>query len=85
MQAVPVCAVHLVGMEEGSEMTKKDYIKIAAALAQAGNTHFQYVPTNAGARLQYEACVGRLADTLAADNPKFDRARFYAACGVVAR
>jgi hypothetical protein len=63
-------------------MTRKDYILIAAALKEAkrqipeGGAHatWEYI-ANATA-----ACV--LAHSLASDNPRFDRARFLAACGV---
>jgi len=61
-------------------MTRKDYIRIAAALKAARN---QFHPDDfqkvyAG----WYSTVTFLADALAQDNPKFDRTRFVAACGV---
>lgn len=54
-------------------MTRRDYIALAAVL-KANQPH---VPAPA-----YRALVGDLADMLRADNPHFDRARFYSACGL---
>ena len=53
-------------------MTRKDYVMIAETLATAwwGN---EYVKSSV---------VHTLADTLEADNLRFDRARFLTACGV---
>jgi hypothetical protein len=52
-------------------MTRKDYIKIAAAIEDVDTTHHEkWVFSNA------------LADILKEDNPAFDRERFLAACGL---
>ena len=64
-------------------MTRKDYVAIAEALS---NTKPRQGAPFATARL-YE-CAYRtwantreaIADALAADNPQFDRGRFYVAC-----
>ena len=50
-------------------MTRKDYVNLAAALS--------VFPTSAVHRAYVEA----IADVLAADNPRFDRDRFYKAAG----
>jgi len=64
-------------------MTRKDYILIAAAIAEArrqipeGGAHatWEYVSNSTVARV--------LAHSLASDNPRFDRERFLKACGVL--
>jgi len=54
-------------------MTRKDYVAIAAALA---NVRTQAtIPS-------WQSCCEKIADAMAADNPRFDRARFLKACGV---
>jgi hypothetical protein len=58
-------------------MTRKDYIRIAAALKSARPPyHAETAP-----RVAWDAAVFEIADVLADDNPRFDRAIFYAACG----
>jgi hypothetical protein len=57
-------------------MTRKDYILIAAAIKGA-RAQFPK-QTLHGSRLVAEY----IADALAHDNPRFDRARFLTACGV---
>ena len=61
-------------------MTKKDYIKLAAALA------INRPPANnkpdTSALLSWWLCVSSIADVLQADNQRFDRRRFLTACGV---
>jgi hypothetical protein len=59
-------------------MTRKDYILIAEHLKR--NTPLLSVTGKAG----YNAAVEAVADGFAADNPRFDRARFLAAAGVTA-
>lgn len=75
-------------------MTRKDYILIADAIREAlgdiastgdserlsdnGRTF------NAGESQGAHRAALRLADTLAADNPRFDRTRFMAACSLTA-
>lgn len=61
-------------------MTRKDYVLIAAALASA-----QPDPYADGARFlerQHKRDCEDIADALASDNPRFDRARFLRACGI---
>lgn len=63
-------------------MTKKDYIAIAQEFA---NQHSENALNQAlgSANTPYRAVVrlaNRVADVLAADNPRFDRERFLAAC-----
>jgi hypothetical protein len=63
-------------------MTKKDYIAIAGAINQSN-----YVPkADTGyAEGTANACytiAHKLAYIMERDNPRFDRARFLAACGV---
>ena len=59
-------------------MTRKDYIKIAEALASA-NRAFE---PNGSCQTAVAVATDRLADMLEADNPRFDRAAFYAAVGI---
>lgn len=56
-------------------MTRKDYVMLAEALASARDGYSQ---PNAQHTRDCEA----IADRLAADNARFDRARFLKACGV---
>lgn len=56
-------------------MTKKDYIVIARIIADMPS----HAPT---LRAQKASTAASFADALAADNPRFDRVRFLAACGV---
>jgi hypothetical protein len=58
-------------------MTRKDYVAIAAAIKETGKYHEHDDAADALAFLARD-----LAATLAADNPRFDRARFLKACGV---
>ena len=63
-------------------MTKKDYIRIAAALR---DTLLIDCPTTEylnGAKAAHMSAITRIASTLQLDNPRFDRSRFLAACGV---
>jgi hypothetical protein len=57
-------------------MTRKDYVIIAAALAQSSTAYGDH-------EIGYAAwCAARdaVADALKQDNPRFDRDRFLAAC-----
>lgn len=57
-------------------MTKKDYIALAAALkAEVDGSDNDY--RTAG----IEAAAKAMASVLRADNPRFDRDKFLAACG----
>ncbi len=63
-------------------MTRKDYVLIAAALR---DTLLIDCPTESylqGAKAAHVSAVTRLADSLARDNPRFDRERFLKAAGV---
>ena len=63
-------------------MTRKDYVLIAAALAEARR---QIPETGAHATWEFVAnstAARVLAISLAQDNPRFDRKRFLKACGV---
>lgn len=59
-------------------MTKKDYELIARALKSTHQT--VNVPTRVAQQWANDVCA--IADALAQDNPRFDRERFLAACGV---
>ncbi len=61
-------------------MTRKDYVAIAAALKQAHS----YSDTQASQDFNcgLKTAANRIADHFAADNARFDRARFLAAAGV---
>ncbi len=59
-------------------MTRKDYVLIAESLSNLMSDF-----NNCGDdSVSLSLVVGELADTLQADNPRFDRARFLEACGV---
>jgi hypothetical protein len=62
-------------------MTRKDYIRLAAALREA---HERSRPEQSNLVAAYilgvNAAVFEIGDVLAADNPRFDRERFYSAC-----
>ena len=61
-------------------MTRKDYILIAAAMLL---TRLNYGPSwNANLFRALDDASKALADELARDNPRFDRAKFLTACGV---
>lgn len=61
-------------------MTRKDYVRIAAALTKVRSG---YRPNCRGNLFRALNDTAReLADELAADNPRFDRERFLAACDV---
>lgn len=59
-------------------MTRKDYELLAAHL----NTGRQLTPEG-DARFGYDVAVSRVILALAADNPRFDQARFLVASGLV--
>lgn len=59
-------------------MTKKDYEAIARVIAR--NTR---IADGDASRLSAVALIADgIADAMAADNPRFDRRRFVAACGL---
>lgn len=65
-------------------MTRKDYELIARAFTLARPIA---PPRNSSLRAAHytlDAVARHLADALAFDNPRFDRGRFLAACGVKA-
>lgn len=66
-------------------MTRKDYVAIAAALLKVRDSNSGSSPDGhfeAGWETAHYFSVLTVADTLAADNPRFDRGRFYAAAGI---
>jgi hypothetical protein len=65
-------------------MTKKDYIAIAAAIkaARADVTTKEPRYSQRDMLDGISLAVEHVADVFAADNPRFDRARFLAACDV---
>ena len=68
-------------------MTKKHYEAIAAIIASTYNnanlyTTPGYKDTAKERRETLETTASRLADYFAQDNPRFDRTRFLAACGI---
>jgi len=63
-------------------MTRKDYVLIAQAIKGTipGPEHTEdYLQ---GQAVGWANCARSIADALSTDNPRFDRARFLAACGV---
>lgn len=69
--------------EEGIDMTRKDYVAIAAAIRAARRDVTNREPPECVADMQdgISLAAEHLADALRRDNPRFDRARFLAACG----
>jgi len=57
-------------------MTKKDYQAIAGAFWRARPISAE----RTGPASDWQRAIDALADVLAADNPRFDRATFIAAC-----
>ena len=73
-----------VSQRRGAGMTRKDYVRLAAALKAARPEHVpggdwsaEQIATGVWART-VDSVMGALAD----DNPRFDRQRFMAACGM---
>jgi hypothetical protein len=65
-------------------MTKKDYELIAASVKRVIDTiEKTALPRTKAAQKQAAAFVGvELGLRLAQENPRFDQARFYTACGI---
>ena len=61
-------------------MTKKDYVAIAALLKHRRPNADMLTPSPAYS--MWHGIAWDLCDVFASDNPRFDRARFLAACGV---
>ena len=61
-------------------MTRKDYVAIAAALKQERDGYSPHWNLNLF-RAHTDACKA-VAGVMAADNPRFSRARFLTACGI---
>lgn len=59
-------------------MTRKHYEAIAAAIREESDAF----PTDLVVRGTLERLASALGGVFAADNPRFDRARFLAACGI---
>jgi hypothetical protein len=64
--------------------SRKDYYAAAAALAKVAPptapVGAERIPED---RATWLRCVDAIADVFEADNERFDRERFYVACGVV--
>jgi hypothetical protein len=65
-------------------MTRKDYILLAAAFADALESYpiGDITERNYGAREALQFTARRLSYVLADENPRFDRAKFLTACEV---
>ena len=68
-------------------MTKKDYVLIAAAIHrdcpnEQGMTYAQMTDWQKGASDEWHTMTLAIAAALGNTNPRFDRAKFLAACGV---
>jgi len=59
-------------------MTKKDYILIASCAKEVFNKYREIDPRSEA----LELFIIRLAEKLEADNPLFNREKFYKACGL---
>ena len=58
-------------------MSRKNYQALAAAILESKTES----STALGSFTVLQRTAGRIADVLAADNPRFDRSRFLTACG----
>lgn len=65
-------------------MTRKDYERIAAAIREAGARAIDESAPHekGGAKRSMGYIIGTLSSVLRDDNPQFDAARFFDACGV---
>ena len=67
-------------------MTRKDYIKLAGALYESRLVDLSpkkgSLAKDKAFRDAHRSACFAVADTLATDNPRFDRARFLEACGL---
>ena len=63
-------------------MTRKDYIKLAAAIRAQRDIQQSTEPRGKFYRAAIDAVAESIAAVLAADNPNFDRQRFLTACGL---
>lgn len=67
-------------------MTRRDYVKLAAALAvTAPNGDYRNASAAEAATETWRYTVHAVADVLQADNPRFNRAKFLVAAGAVTR
>lgn len=62
-------------------MTAKDFVAIAGAVKDARDAANAKIETSNLSQV-FDSMAKSLAKVLATTNPKFDRARFLAACGV---
>lgn len=67
---------------KGPNMTRKDYVSIAAILAKRGCHIAQDNNFAEGWHAATSAITHAMADMLARDNQRFDRERFLKACGI---
>jgi hypothetical protein len=63
-------------------MSKKHYIETARILSAERECLNGNETADDMIRATVDSIAGRMADMFAADNPRFDRARFLTACGV---
>lgn len=65
-------------------MTKKDYELIAVGLLQSKpyDRFFNSEDIAEGHNMQYKQSVATVATALGAQNPKFDRDKFFKMCGI---
>ena len=63
-------------------MTKKHYTLIADAIAESVDAYAELDTAGDMVRMALRDVALSIADTLEADNPRFDRNRFLVACGV---
>jgi len=63
-------------------MTRKDYVAIAAALRDIPLVNCPTAAHLEGVKAAHVQACALVADVMARDNPRFDRARFLKAAGV---
>ena len=64
-------------------MTRKDYKLIAKAISEAVNTYSTERLATANPNEVLTLVTANLSHSLGEDNPRFDKARFWSACGVL--
>lgn len=62
-------------------MTRKDYVKLAGAFVEASRASPVDQRGNEAYLLGLDRAIEEVANVLRADNPRFDRGKFYKAAG----
>lgn len=63
-------------------MTRKDYVKVAQAIREMGEHNAVDLTWSEGWHAARSSFAQRMAGIFQTDNARFDRARFFEACGL---